>query len=164
MAMNADKMIETVFNELGCHWFKMAWFIQSSAVITRSSIVRYHINNFSNWVRTSIRCWIHKRQEQEQRASYGVSFVNICEKIDRVITAPHCICIFVMMMMTALSLTWFYKTQWFGNFLRKCDCHFYNNLSWCILFLRLIEHQHRKIHCPEDPVQHYLTVWLGGIR
>ena len=24
-------------------------------------------------------------------ASHGVSFVNICEKIDRVITAPHCI-------------------------------------------------------------------------
>ena len=37
-------------------------YIQSSAVITRSSIVRYHINNFSNWVRTSIRCWIHKRR------------------------------------------------------------------------------------------------------
>ena len=26
-----------------------------------------------------------------KRASYGVSFVNICEKIDSVITAPHCI-------------------------------------------------------------------------
>ena len=25
------------------------------------------------------------------RASYGVSFANICEKIDRVITVPHCI-------------------------------------------------------------------------
>ena len=25
------------------------------------------------------------------RASYRVSFVNICEEIDRVITAPHCI-------------------------------------------------------------------------
>ena len=26
------------------------------------------------------------------RASYGVSFVKILEKTDRVITAPHCIC------------------------------------------------------------------------
>ena len=26
-----------------------------------------------------------------QRASYGVYFVNICEKTNRVITAPHCI-------------------------------------------------------------------------
>ena len=25
------------------------------------------------------------------RASYGMPYVNICEKIDRVITAPHCI-------------------------------------------------------------------------
>ena len=24
------------------------------------------------------------------RASYGLSFVNICEKIDGIITAPHC--------------------------------------------------------------------------
>ena len=29
------------------------------------------------------------------RASYGVSFVTILEKTDRVITAPHCICICV---------------------------------------------------------------------
>ena len=27
-----------------------------------------------------------------QRASYGVSFMNICEKIERVITAPHYTC------------------------------------------------------------------------
>ena len=35
--------------------------IQSSAVITRSNIVRYYINNYRNWSRMSIRCRIHKR-------------------------------------------------------------------------------------------------------
>ena len=35
--------------------------IQSSTVITESNIVRYYINNYRNWGRISIRCWIHKR-------------------------------------------------------------------------------------------------------
>ena len=34
---------------------------QSSAVITWSNIARYYINNYRNWSRISIRCWIHKR-------------------------------------------------------------------------------------------------------
>ena len=40
-------------------------YIQSSAVISavimRSNIVSYYINNYRNWGRISIRCWIHKR-------------------------------------------------------------------------------------------------------
>ena len=36
-------------------------FKQSSAVIARSSIIRYYINYYSNWGRISIKCWIHKR-------------------------------------------------------------------------------------------------------
>ena len=32
-----------------------------SAVITRSNIVRYYINDYRNWDRTLISCWIHKR-------------------------------------------------------------------------------------------------------
>ena len=35
--------------------------IQSSAVITRSNIVRYYMNDYRNGGRISIRCWIHKR-------------------------------------------------------------------------------------------------------
>ena len=35
--------------------------VQSSAVITRSKIIRYCINNCRNWGRISIRCQIHKR-------------------------------------------------------------------------------------------------------
>ena len=34
-------------------------YIQSSASLTRSNIVRYYINNYRNWGRISIRCWIH---------------------------------------------------------------------------------------------------------
>ena len=32
------------------------WYIQLSAVITWSSIVRYYMNNYKNWSRISIRC------------------------------------------------------------------------------------------------------------
>ena len=35
--------------------------LQSNAVITRSNIVTYYINNFRNWGWISIRCRIHKR-------------------------------------------------------------------------------------------------------
>ena len=35
--------------------------IQSSAAITLSNLVRYHINDYRNWGRISITCWIHKR-------------------------------------------------------------------------------------------------------
>ena len=35
--------------------------VQLSAIITRSNIVRCYINNYRNWGRISIRCWIHKR-------------------------------------------------------------------------------------------------------
>ena len=35
--------------------------VYHSAVITWSNIVRYYINNYRNWGRILIRCWIHKR-------------------------------------------------------------------------------------------------------
>ena len=35
--------------------------VQSSAVIKRSNMVRFCINNCRNWDIISIRCWIHKR-------------------------------------------------------------------------------------------------------
>ena len=63
--------------------------VQSSAIIMCSNI-RYCINDCRNSGRISIRCWIHKRH-RIPRPNYGVSFVNIFEKIDHVITALHCI-------------------------------------------------------------------------
>ena len=47
--------------------------IRSSAVIALSNITRYCTHSCRNW-----------------RASYGVAFVNMWEKNDRVITAPFC--------------------------------------------------------------------------
>ena len=65
--------------------------IQSSAFITRSNFVRYFINKYRNWCRISIRCWIHKRHTIPRPNGLAMgSFLNFCEKIDRVITAPHC--------------------------------------------------------------------------
>ena len=40
-------------------------YMQSSAVITRSCVVRGYIKYYKNWGRISIRCWIHKRQPGE---------------------------------------------------------------------------------------------------
>ena len=37
-------------------------YIQSSAVITRSNIIRYCMNDCRNFGWISIRCWIHKRR------------------------------------------------------------------------------------------------------
>ena len=68
--------------------------IQWSAVITRSNIVRYmyYINDYRNWGRISIKCWTHKRHAipRPHGRAMPVSFVNICEKIYRIITTPHC--------------------------------------------------------------------------
>ena len=77
-------------------------------VITRYNIVRYYMNNYKNWGRKSIRCWIHKKTSHTSpyRASYVVSFVNICEKIDRVITAPHCM-YYLNWRRTGESLQWY---------------------------------------------------------
>ena len=71
--------------------------VQSSAVITRFNIVRYYINNYRNWGRILIRCWIHKRHfiPRPNGLAMGCLFVNICGKIDLIIRAPHCICICV---------------------------------------------------------------------
>ena len=62
-------------------------YIQSSAGIIYD-IVRYCINICSNWGKTSIRAWTHNISPW--RASYGVCFVKICEKIDKLISTPHC--------------------------------------------------------------------------
>ena len=67
-------------------YFRINKPIQLSAVIKRSNIARHYINDCKNW------CWIHKKNTPylALTGSYGISSVNICEKIDRVITAPHC--------------------------------------------------------------------------
>ena len=41
--------------------FQSVFMVQSSAVIKRSNIARFCINNCRNWDIISIRCWIHKR-------------------------------------------------------------------------------------------------------
>ena len=49
-----------IFKKPLCYLFNSK-YIQSSAVIMRSNIARYYINNCRNWYRISIRCWIHIR-------------------------------------------------------------------------------------------------------
>ena len=68
------------------------------------NIVRYYINNYRKCGRISIRCCIHKRHPIPRPNGWamGVSFVNNCEKIDSVITAPRCI-IFLMLQLDLYS-------------------------------------------------------------
>ena len=68
-------------------------YIQSSAVITWSNVVRYFINNYRNWGRISIRCWIYKRHHipRPHGRVMGHLLWIFFEKIDCVITASHCI-------------------------------------------------------------------------
>ena len=46
-------------------WFRQVFLqhtpLQSIAVIIWSNTVRYFTNNYRNWGRISIRCWMHKR-------------------------------------------------------------------------------------------------------
>ena len=60
----------------------------------RYNAVQYcKINNYRIWSRILIRCWTRRRHPipRPKRPSYRLSFVNICEKIDRAITAPYSI-------------------------------------------------------------------------
>ena len=55
--------------------------IQLSVIIIQSSIVRFYINNYRNWGRISIRCWIHKRHPipRPNRRAMGVFCECLCE-------------------------------------------------------------------------------------
>ena len=80
--------------------------VQSSAVITRSNIVRYYMNNYKNWGRISSRCWIYKRHpipRPNGRAMGCILWVYFVRKNDRVITALHCIFISVFSWLSTLS-------------------------------------------------------------
>ena len=63
--------------------------IQSSAVLTRPNMIRYFINICRNSDRISEAGPIIDIPYLARRANYGLSFVKMCEKIDRVITVPH---------------------------------------------------------------------------
>ena len=72
--------------------------IQSSAIITRSNITWYCTRHCKTWGRIWIRGWVHKTSHAlPYRSSYGMSFVNILQRIDRVIMALHCIMLYSTM-------------------------------------------------------------------
>ena len=57
--------------------------LQSSAIIMRSNILRYCINNCRNWGRTTIRCWIHKTHPtpHPNRGAMGSSLLICLRKL-----------------------------------------------------------------------------------
>ena len=70
-------------------WDKCACILQSSAVITWSNKTWYCIHRCWKWGRISI--WTLKRHPiPRPNVTYGVSFVNMVKKFDRVISALHC--------------------------------------------------------------------------
>ena len=76
--------------------------IKSSAVIARSNITWFCKWYDNDWGKICIGGYVHKRHpaviftKKNSRVSYGVSFVRTWVKIDRIVTAPHC-----------LSLVWY---------------------------------------------------------
>ena len=65
--------------------------MQSNAVITRSNILRDYINNYKNWGRISIRCWLKKRHPIPRpygRAMRCLLWIFV-KKFNCVITALH---------------------------------------------------------------------------
>ena len=66
--------------------------IQWSAVITRSNIVRYYINNYNNWERISLRYWIYKRHPIPHPNGWAMGHLSriFVRKMTWVMTAPHC--------------------------------------------------------------------------
>ena len=73
--------------------FPLVTHIQSGTVITRSNIAWYWIHHCSGLSRIKMKIWIQKKHPiPRPNASCGVYFVWILKKIDRVITAPHCMC------------------------------------------------------------------------
>ena len=66
--------------------------LQSSAIIIRTNIVRWYLNNYRNWAEYQSDAGSRKDTPYLALSSVlWVSLVNVCEKIDYVITAPHCI-------------------------------------------------------------------------
>ena len=75
--------------------------ILSSTVTTRSNVIRYHINNYRNWSRISIRWWFHKRPPYlPLTGSYGVSFVNTWPRYN----GPHCTIKLLKLQLTYISI------------------------------------------------------------
>ena len=90
--------------------------IQSSAVITRSNIVRYCINDYRKWGRMSIRCWIHQ-----------CLLWILARKFYRVITKPHCMQyipknkhVFGMLCIVIVVVS--IPCYWFTYIIRGCFC------------------------------------------
>ena len=68
-------------------------YIQWSAVITRSSLLRYYIQHWLQFQWQKVNQILESQQTPHTSpswASYGVSFVRIWGKNDRVITALYC--------------------------------------------------------------------------
>ena len=49
--------------------------IQSSAVITRSDIVRLYIDSYRDWGRISIKCWMHKRHPWPRSNGWAMGYL-----------------------------------------------------------------------------------------
>ena len=114
-----------------------SFLIQYSAVITRCDIKWYCRQQ---WLMQNISLYLFSQKTPHISplwASYGVSIVRILEKIDRVITAPHCICIF------SCTLSFLQSNQTYSQLFRDrlwnngfCSIvSFVTLLSTCVLMM-----------------------------
>ena len=105
-------------------WFSNSLYrIQASAIITRSNIVRYYINDYRNWGRISIRCWIHERCPIPCPNRWAMGC--FCEKIDRIIMAPHCSSLGIYYEITVRWMLWNLNNKSFMSTLVQV-------MAWCL--------------------------------
>ena len=86
-------------------WGPAITWIQWSAIIAQSNITWFCIWYDNDWGKMYIRSYIHKNTPNMSHSgvSYGVSFVRIWVKINRFITALHCILFPYLAISTSIS-------------------------------------------------------------
>ena len=114
--------------------------------------------------------------DSQKAPHYRVSFVNTCEEIDHVITAPHCICNQLTVLLH-YNLYWLHSlsawhiqghgfTHWhMGNFNKILDKWFPCSLKWLMAekcFVRLLSDDFKWTSILTR--QHWFREWLCAIR
>ena len=100
------------------HWQQGKLQLQPSAVITRSNLSRYYIRHCDN----SGRKWIRYLNHSRHPMLWGVYCEDLGKKIDRVITASHCMNK-LLHMLDASSEPWAHFLSLARSRLRLCSAN-----------------------------------------
>ena len=92
---------------------KKCFIIQSSAVTMWSNMILHMVLRKQQQNRNQTSDSQQTRQTSPSRVSYGVSIMRNLKKIDRVITAPHCICCHICPITMKFCTSWTAILSWY---------------------------------------------------